>query len=69
MKLKISTLQEIKKNKQLVRDLEDLHGKATHTMKMWLLGNNAMLCHIDSLNLISKTLGIAIEDLIEDSNN
>lgn len=65
MKLKDSTLTEIKKTKELVRALEDLHEKASHTMKMWLLGNNPKLCHYSSLQLIAAYLKKDVDELIE----
>ena len=66
MQLKNSVLKEIRKNKALVRALEDYFEKSHFTIfNVWLVNNNPMLCNINSLKLISAYLKRDIDDLLE----
>jgi len=69
MPLKNNLLPKIRKDKKLVRALEDLHCKSFYTIHdVWIPKNNPMLSTIDSLQLISAYLHIDIDDLVEKSH-
>ncbi len=67
MQLTANTLKEIKKNRALVRVLEDLHKRHPHTIQMWLRYKyqEPKLCHIDSLKTIAAYLKTDIDSLLE----
>jgi hypothetical protein len=65
MPLKISLLPKIKKDRKLVRALEDLHGRSFYTIQLWIKDNNPLLSTIDSLQVISAYMHVDIDDLIE----
>jgi hypothetical protein len=62
-----NTLKEIKKNRALVRALEDLHERHPHTMQMWLRykQQNPRLCTNDSINTILAYLKTDIDSILE----
>jgi len=65
MRLKDSVIAEIKKNKALVRALEDLFDRTPFTVMQWIRQNNPMLCHISALQIIAAYLKKEMDDLIE----
>lgn len=65
MSLKTSLLQKIKKNKILVRDLEDHHHKSFYTIQEWLKNNHPLLSTDESLIIIADHLGMDWKDIIE----
>ena len=65
IKLKDSIIAQIKKEKKLVRALEDEHGKAPYTLQTWLRENNPMLCIPSSLKIIAEHLKKDVKELVD----
>ena len=64
MILKTTTLHKIRRNKECHRKLEDRWEKSFYTIETWLRTDNPLLCHPDSLQIISHYLKEDIESLI-----
>jgi hypothetical protein len=63
MKLKEEILSEIKNHKKCHRALEDRWEKSFYTIETWLRINHDLLCHPDSLAIISSWLGKDIDEI------
>lgn len=63
MILNNNTINKARKHKECHRALEDRWEKSFYTIEKWLIENNPLLCHPDSLNIISAYLKEDIKSL------
>lgn len=66
MKLTPETLQFIRKSKKIKTQLMLQWDISNSTIQNWLNSNNPLLCHPDSLAIISKESQILIPELVTD---
>ncbi len=65
MQLKPAVIEQIKTNKNILREIEDMCNTTQQTIiYRWIKDNNSKLLELPTLEIISRHLGIRIEDLL-----
>ena len=65
MKLKDNILKEIKKDYNLRREIMNLRTVSEFTVLKWIRENDEQFLHFPTLELISNSLEIPIEEMIQ----